>query len=291
MVLAGLLIAGCGSAPSATPVSSAAPGSPLALSEVVDATLGAGTARVQVRVRGGTGGPLVATGTMKGAVEFASGNWQLLVSLPFGGARVETRLVDGAVYTQVPAGAHGSAGGERWVEVASGTRAGAPLLEVGDPTSGLSLLRDAAGPLTEIGREQVRDADTTHYRAELDVPEQAVPSPSTDRSRVEKGEADELRLSLGGAPLPVELWIDDRQRLRRLQLALPSLDVPRPRRGAAVASSGPSASISSGSTSTVEYYDFGVELHVQSPPADQVLTFPEPPRVPRAPANASPSAS
>ena len=107
VVLAGLLLAGCGTSPSAAPAESAPPGSPAALSEVVDATLGAGTARVQVRTRAGAGARVRAAGTTKGVVEFASGNRQLLVPLPFGSARVAVRLLDGVLYNELPPNARG----------------------------------------------------------------------------------------------------------------------------------------------------------------------------------------
>lgn len=299
VVLAGLLLAGCGTSPSAAPASSTSPGSPPVpsaspstsgpvLSDVLDATLGAGSARVQAVTRfGGTGssaspGP---TGTSEGVVDFATGNRQLLVPLPTGG-RTETRRLDGVLYTQLPPGSGGRAASGQWLEVSLERGPGLVWSGAADHTiSALMLLRGATGPLAEIGREQVRDAGTTHYRAELDLAE---PSSSAGRASAEQGEAAALRLLVGDAPLPTELWIDDQQRIRRLQLALPGLDPTPPRRGAG---GGASASISptgGGASSTVEYYDFGVEVDVQLPPAHQIAAIPSV-RMPGPPALASPS--
>ena len=318
LVVAGLLAAGCGSRtatdPSASGAASASAGSGPVLSEVVGATSGAGTARVLVRTETSAGSvgsdaSLRSTGTAEGLVDFASGDRQLVSALPTGG-RTESRLVGGKLYTRLPSAPTGAGAGKPWLELPVPKGAGQGLLGLTDPTGGLALLREAAGPLTEIGREQVRDADTTHYRTELDVGKIPVPSATADRPVGAGDSATLLRRLLGDAPLPLEVWIDDQQRLRRFTLVVPLPDVSRLAPGGAEptgpasagarpapatsepATPGPATPGPGGgsSTSTTEYYDFGVAVDVQAPPADQVRSVPVPAtRRPSASPSPSPS--
>lgn len=284
--LAGALLVGCG--PTATPdpqasASSAAPS--IVLSEVTAATSGAGTARVQVRSEAsagtpGSGASFDSTTTVEGVLDFGSGNGQLVTELPTGG-QLEQRTVDGVQYTRLPQGAGGDAD-KPWLKIVVPEGAGSGLGRFSSPAEGLALLREAAGPLTEVGREQVRGADTVRYRTELDVARIPGPTPSPGAS----GQPDPgalLRRLLGDAPLPVEVWVDDAQRLRRLTLVLPLGNLAAGAEKPSEASS-PAPSSSAGetgpggtATTTTEYFDFGVAVDVQAPPADQVRSAPKRP--------------
>lgn len=292
-VLAGLLVAGCGPAgntdPQASASASSAP-SEQVLSEAFRATSGASTARVQVRTEASagsadSGSSFMSSIAAEGVLDFGSGDRQLVTQLPTGG-ETESRVVDGAIYTRLPDGVtrDGEDKDKPWLKLPLPSGAGQGLSGLTDPTGGLELLRDAGGPVTEVGRERVRDADTVHYRTELDPAKLPVPSAPPEKSKAGQPKAGQpdagglLRRLLGDAPLPVEVWVDDQQRIRRLMLVLPIPDITRlaqPSAGAGTPS--PSASPAAGggtSTSTTEFYDFGVAVDVQPPPADEVRKVP-----------------
>lgn len=279
--LAGVLLVGCG--PTATPEPQASASSPEAapvvLSEVAAATSGAGTARVQVRTEAsagaqGSGSSFDATSTVEGVVDFAEGEAQLVTELPTGG-EVEQRIVDGVLYVRLPEVARADRD-KPWAKIVLPEAGG--LGQFNDPAQGLSLLREAAGPLTEVGRERVRDADTVRYRTELDVAKIPVPTPAAGAAG-QPDPAQVLRRLLGDAPLPVEVWVDDAQRIRRLTLVLPlggltggadepgSSTSPAPAAGAHPAGGA--------ATTTTEYFDFGVAVDVQAPPAGKVGSAPK----------------
>ena len=135
----------------------------------------------------------------------------------------------------------------------------------------MSLLREAAGPLTEVGRERVRDADTVRYRTELDLAKIPKPSPAPGASGKQPDPTAVLRRLLGDAPLPVEAWVDDQQRIRRLTLVLPLPDLTSGTDKSPAGDGAPGGT----ATTTTEYFDFGVAVDVQAPPADQVRSAPK----------------
>ena len=283
--LAGALLVGCG--PTATPdpqasASSAAP--TIVLSEVTAATSGAGTARVQVRSetsagKPGSGASLNSTTTVEGVLDFASGNGQLVTELPTGG-RIEQRTVDGVQYTRLPEGVGGDAD-KPWLKLDLPEGAGLGLGQFSSPAEGLTLLREAAGPLTEVGREQVRGAETVRYRTELDLAKIPVPTPSPGAPGEQPDPRALLERLLGDAPLPVEVWVDDAQRIRRLTLVLPLANLtggaekPATPDGPAPSPSSGAADAGGTATTTTEYFDFGVAVDVQAPPADEVRAAPK----------------
>lgn len=281
------------------------------LAAAYQATSGAHTARVQIRTRldaNGAGASVNTSSAADGVIDFSNGTRQIVTQQPTGG-QTESRLVGGVLYTQVPAALAGQPGQKPWLKItlpagsASGTQ--------DDPTQALSYLRGAARSIRKVGTEKVRDAQTTHYTAEIDLARlaaQATPSPAA-------GQPDPstlLRRLLGRDTLPIEIWVDDQQRVRRLQTTLPvqqfsgtATATPSAAPGAPVPPSAsadappatPSAAgtpkTSGVATSTEEFYDFGVAVDVQPPPADQVQDGPvvRVPASPAVPPSAPPSAT
>ena len=197
----------------------------MALAQVAAKTSSAGTARVQVRTEtsagdAGSGASFSSTGLLEGVIDFGSGNAQLTTKLPTGD-ELESRSVDGVQYTRLP-NPGGAQQDKPWlkIDLPEGARTG--LGGLTDPTGGLVLLRDAGGPLTEIDRERVRDTATVHYRTELDVTKLPAPSPPAGTPGKPRPDTSGLlRRLLGDKPLPVEVWVDEQQRIRRLTLVLP----------------------------------------------------------------------
>ena len=120
-----------------------------------------------------------------------------------------------------------------------------------DPAQALAYL-EAADDVEEIGTEEVRGAETTHYRLTVDLRKAAEGSPEY-RAVIEQS------LRGGTAEVPTEVWVDGDGRVRRVRMVY--ADVPTP--------DGEAADV----TVTTELYDFGADVDVEPPPRDQVLNM------------------
>jgi hypothetical protein len=103
-----------------------------------------------------------------------------------------------------------------------------------DPKEALRVILGRGKP-DELGREDLRDTSTTHYRVRL--------------------EPKDVSSELGGRPIDVEagtleaeVWGDDADRVRRIRIA------------------------DQDATLTYEFFEFGVDVGVERPPEDQVVT-------------------
>jgi hypothetical protein len=115
----------------------------------------------------------------------------------------------------------------------------------GSPTKPTDVLERvlAASDETEVlGTEDVRGAETTHYRARVDLRKllKELPNEPSQEDVLETGERF----------VPVELWIDDESRLRRITIARDA------NRG--------------GETTTVELFDYGVQVDVEPVAAEEL---------------------
>lgn len=134
-----------------------------------------------------------------------------------------------------------------------------------DPAGMLDFLRAASGRVEEVGSEEVREARTNRYRATVDL-EQVVALVTGDRREALRWEIDWRREEDLPTTLQVEVWIDDDGLARRVRTW--------ENHGAGVF--------------TIEYFDYGAELEIALPPADEVTTLEAVwERVARQPADAS----
>lgn len=165
------------------------------------------------------------------------------VDIPNGGS-VEMRLVDGTLYLALP----GQPGFSR---LDADDLAGTPLAAAAQPTEGLSALEDV-DDVEELGEEQVREEPTTHYRGTIDAAAALKSAGGTER--LEAAGVDPSTIEAA----PVDVWIDGQQRVRRFEIRI---DLP-------------GSEATGGQTITtsirIEQYDFGVDVNVEAPPADQV---------------------
>jgi hypothetical protein len=127
-------------------------------------------------------------------------------------------------------------------------------LQSNDPTAVLQFLR-GSGEVTEVGRETLRGADTTHYRATLDLARARESVPEDVREAY-----DQATATLGVDTLPAEIWVDEEGRMRKLTFSVDLSKAKLP----------DGASASGVLHMTMELYDFGVRVDVAAPPADQV---------------------
>jgi hypothetical protein len=126
-----------------------------------------------------------------------------------------------------------------------------PLPGVSTPHDVLDLLEHADGAVERREGALVRGVATVHYRARLDVAK-LVRERATGRERKEV--VDFLREV---ERLPLEAWIDDDGRARRILLRFPAIGDEPP------------------ATVTIEFYDFGRTVEVPRPPDDELLDWGE----------------
>lgn len=197
---------------------------------------------VQVRVQGRD-----MAVPLDGAIDFAHDAARFTISLDglglpaLGDASLEARLVDGHLY--VNAGALvGSLLGGRWVEVPVDAMGGATT----DPTRLLDALRGVT-EVERVGTDTIRGVEAIHYRGTISVADAIGRAPADRRER--------LRRALGAvdATIPVDVWVDGRD---------------RPVRFAASFESAPVAA-----TLRLDLFDYGADVTVTAPPADEVTSL------------------
>jgi hypothetical protein len=140
-----------------------------------------------------------------------------------------------------------------WIEIELETVSGLTPNELAgiggasDPAQLLQFLRGASGEVETVGREPVRGVDTTHYRATVDLARVIEKAPETARAtlRDQLRRRDEAGL---GTTFDMEVWIDGEGLARRIRQTDAEGDI------------------------TMDLYDFGLQVDVQLPPSDQVMT-------------------
>ena len=154
-------------------------------------------------------------------------------------------------------------GGKSWVRIdlrEAGKEFGIDLEELlqvqqGDPSQSLQYLRGASDDFEEVGEEEVRGVETTHYRGTIDLHKAVEQLPQDARESFER--AIDL---IGTDELPLDVWIDDDGMARRMKYEQPL----------------PSAGGEKGAMElTMEFFDFGVDVDVEPPPSDEVIDIKE----------------
>ncbi|MFF0160784.1 hypothetical protein ACFYRY_25105 [Streptomyces sp. NPDC005263] len=219
-----------------------------------DRTRAADTAKLTVSTKAVADGQSVtAQGT--GAVDLAKGDSRM--TLVSQGSRIEQRVVDGIVYQKPPAGQRGPLPeGKTWMKIdpARLARSGSGDARASDPVEPFGYVEKlGSGKVTRIGTRTLNGTRTTHYRVNIDV---------STLARGDSGQARELRRQLGTSSVPVDLWLDEKGRLRQetVRLALRPLrdSSPTDREDTRVTS-----------TTTLRFDDFGTRVNVEPPPSAQ----------------------
>ncbi len=269
-----LLLAGCGGGQGDdTAASSSAEKEINVLAAAYDSTREAESARIESKFsfQAGNGAATVnTTGKATGVIDFANDNARITMEVPVAGS-IEMRLVDGVRYVKLPTPPAGATGAPRgWIKH---DESGSSAAGDGGPfgASGLNdilgVLRGSSESVQEVGTEEIRGAEATHYTAKVNLAEVA------EDEGASAEDVKRLREQLRGDTVPVDLWVDEEGRAVRVavKMTVPVRDgnSSSPARSAAGAE-GPQVSIST------DYYDFGVDVNVQAPPADQVREAPWP---------------
>jgi hypothetical protein len=235
-----------------------------------EATLDAGSANFTISQEI-TGGPAGGqTVTSEGSLDFEGRRGRVTTAVPDTGqgpAELETVFDGNLIFLRLPEGLAPTP----WVRVDLDDTQGIPGLErldqfSSDPSQSFAFLEGIVGDITEVGAEDVRGRNATHYRFTVDLERAAEAAPEDAREYVQQ-QID----AFGITELPTELWLDDDDRIVRQSYVL---DLAR--LVAAGATEGTDLEDLEGEVSTtIEYFDFGTDVDVEPPPADEITDFAE----------------
>jgi len=121
-----------------------------------------------------------------------------------------------------------------------------------DPRQLLEMLEAAGGEVETVGVEELRGAETTHYRALIDAAEYA--KTATPQERAKLGPLTE-QLQSGVGEVPVDVWLDGDGLVRKIALEISAKEQGR----------AGSASVS------FELWDYGEDVEIELPPAEDVV--------------------
>jgi hypothetical protein len=161
--------------------------------------------------------------------------------------------------------------GKHWVKIDVGAAVAsvcpgfdfASLLKVqsGDPTSSLQQLA-AADKVDVVGKEKVRGEDTTHYKVTVDVTKAAEKAPEAARETMRK-----LASFYVDPVLHTDLWLDGDGRARRVVQVIDPSNLKLPDCLNVSQAANPFKGLT---TMTYEMYDFGKDVDVTVPVANDV---------------------
>lgn len=154
-------------------------------------------------------------------------------------------------------------GGKPWakIDISEASELGsqfASLSQLGtnnDPSNTLAFVEGVTDDVKVLGEEEVRGTKTTHYSAVINLDE-AEGAAETEEA---KQAIRHTKEQLGTSTIPGEFWLDAEGRLRRYRSTIDLSTINNP--------SG--ESVTGTSTTTMELFDFGTDVDVEAPPADE----------------------
>jgi hypothetical protein len=257
---AALTLTACGQSSSLPAPTNAPDISPSDLAAFASSTQKGGSARssvlLSVPVKGGTVeykgvGKFTLSAPIQGQMAMvirATGRKKVLL---------EERIIGKTLYMSSPVFRRTIPGSRRWVQVdlskKSGGASETSLTQVPASQSGeaISFLRGASSDVQNLGTSQLHGVTVTHYRAMINF--DAVINALTLKQRgTMRATIRQLAYETGSPTMPVDFWVSADGRLRAEQYKIASV-------------------VHSGSVvARVEFYDFGVPVHVTAPPASQI---------------------
>lgn len=252
-----MLAVGCG-----TQHASGGNSQPVSLAAAVSRTQDQ-TARIAATISTQTQGMTVSF-TETGLFDFARSRGTITMQSPVGMTEI---FLPPTMYIKVPAAVSGSGSdgsglpkGKTWVALPDGAAGDAadmggmlgPLDGGEDPAGLLASLTAASSSVTKLGPSVIRGVPVTGFSLKIDPAKAGAKIPGADRAAVEA-----FLKSFGTAQIPVDVWVDSQNLVRRekLSLAMPT---------------GSGAPAGTKITMTTDFYDFGVPVRISAPPASQV---------------------
>jgi hypothetical protein len=185
-----------------------------------------------------------------------------------GDVRMDMRMVGTKMFLRMPRelAGEGLPNGKEWLGFDLGKsleQAGLGSLDFAqqqDPAQTLQLLRAASADVKKAGAAVVKGVDTTRYvgrmdfRKALDVGLDELGLSAAEREKAQKG-MNWMLDQLGAKSVPFEVYVDGDGLLRRMKMDM-SMTIEGERLAAAM---------------QMDYFDFGVDVDVQAPPARSVF--------------------
>lgn len=131
-----------------------------------------------------------------------------------------------------------------------------------DPTSALAFMRGAKNVKAE-GKESIRGEITTHYSMTIDMKQATAEFPEDSRAALQ-----DLIDKTGLKEIPMDAWIDGDGRVRRMRFAMDLSKIGEVAGGIEAGQAGVM-------TIGMDLFDFGTEVDVSAPPADQTSDYAE----------------
>jgi len=164
-----------------------------------------------------------------------------ILDLPYGYVQSKGKLIKGKPWARFNVEGYTQALG-----------VGGSLNTSGNPSQGIEFLK-AAGQANTLGPQTLRGVPTTHYHALVDLVRLPTVVPKQLRAGAEQQAALLKRVS-GQSNLPIDVWIDGHNRVRRYQVQVP------------LCFQGERTSESM----SVELYDYGTQSIPAAPPLSEV---------------------
>jgi len=165
------------------------------------------------------------------------------------------------VYTRTPQLSAVLGKGKRWLKIdvaeisqAAGIDLSSMAQSSQDPSQMLRQLKAASGDIEKVGEEDVRGVGTTHYKATIDFEKYPDLVPASERAAARASMRQLMELT-GARTVPVEVWVDDDDLVRRLKQTM-NLTMP----GAGAMSM----------VQELELYDFGTKVDIDVPDPAEV---------------------
>jgi hypothetical protein len=247
-------------------------GDALSLDPVASAatkTVESGSSRVEFEIAMKVAGESIDM-TGSGAFDYADprGEVTYLMQIPMvGEVSMDMRMIGTKLYLRLPREIAGAAlpGGKPWAAVDLGKsleQAGLSSLDFTqqqDPAQTLQYLRAASTGVKEAGSATVRGVQTTRYvgrmdfRKALDAGVDKLGLPAAERAKARKG-MEWMLEQMGSKSIPFEVFVDEDGLLRRMAMDM-SMKIEAEQITMAM---------------RMDYFDFGVDVDVEAPPAGDV---------------------
>lgn len=287
LLVATLLFTACAAGPDAAKSESGdEPGrSPDIVRAAAKTTSEAGTAAFEMRMSTTgemAGQELDMTVDATGAYDFESGDMEMdmaAVMPGLGDMDMQARMVDGVMYIRYQDSFMSQMGlpaGVTWISMDLGNMTGlsaGQMQSMGgqfqDPTQFLAFLEAAGAEIEEVGSEEVDGFETTHYRARTDfaalMEEQ---SEALEGMLGSQGLSGDALGAMSEVEIPMDVWIDNEGRVRRIRIEMDMSE--------AMSSMFPGQG-DAGTRYEIEveqdFSDFGLDVDVEAPPADETTDF------------------
>lgn len=217
------------------------------------ATVAGKTAKIGLRESVSVAGKSVQI-TGSGALDFVHKSSEVTLALPAGVGSVQVRVLGSTVYVMVPSQARAKLPGHTpWVSVnlrqASPAQLGSTFGMQGgseNPAQILGYLQDVTSSVTTVGTATVGGVSTTHVRAVIDLGKVAASQGGQSRHALQ---------ALRATNVPVDVYLDGQDRVRRIMLTL----------AVAAATGGQGGTVAL----TLNLSDFGAPVPISAPPAAQ----------------------